>query len=276
VTETKAQPTQAVQRVIAGQDLLEPELLELAGGLAAFYSSSAPDKYSGNEDALGVFGVDDARALLVVADGMGGAAAGARASSEAIAAVKRSVRRLDEQEPTLRSPVLDAFDDANQRVLDLGVGAATTLCIAELAGDQLRVYHVGDSAALVVGQRGKLKLQTIAHSPVGYALESGLLDESEALHHDERHVVSNVIGARDMRIDVGSPVRIARRDTVLLGSDGLFDNVALDEIVACIRCGPLDECARRLLEVSAQRMRSPAEGEPSKPDDLSFVLYRMR
>jgi serine/threonine protein phosphatase PrpC len=172
--------------------------------------------------------------------------------------------------------VLDAFDDANQRVLGLGVGAATTLCIAEIADDQLRVYNVGDSAALVVGQRGKLKLQTIAHSPVGYALESGLLDETEALHHDERHVVSNVIGSRDMRIDVGSSVRLAAHDTVLLASDGLFDNVSLSEVIACIRCGPLDEAARRLLEITMQRMRSPVDGEPSKPDDMSFVLYRLR
>ena len=44
--------------------------------------------------------------------------------------------------------------------------------------------------------------------------------------------------------------------------------------MACIRCGPLEEAARRLLEVAVQRMRSPVEGEPSKPDDLSFVLYR--
>jgi serine/threonine protein phosphatase PrpC len=264
------------QLLVAGADLAQPELFDLASGRAALYSARSPDKDSGNEDAVGVFAVDGSRALLVVADGMGGAAAGARASSEALNAVRRSVRRRNDQEETLRSPVLDAFDDANQRVLGLGVGAATTLCIAEIADDQLRVYNVGDSAALVVGQRGKLKLQTIAHSPVGYALESGLLDETEALHHDERHVVSNVIGSRDMRIDVGSPVRLAAHDTVLLASDGLFDNVSLSEVIACIRCGPLDEAARRLLEITMQRMRSPVDGEPSKPDDMSFVLYRLR
>lgn len=262
------------QRVIAGEDLAKPELIDLASGRAALYSSRSPDKDSGNEDAIGVFAVDGSRVLLAVADGMGGAAAGARASAEALGSVQRSVCPRDGEE-TPRPPVLDAFDDANRRVLGLGVGAATTLCLAEVEGDQLRLYNVGDSAALLVGQRGKLKLQTIAHSPVGYALESGLLDETEALHHDERHVVSNVIGSRDMRIDVGSPMRLAPRDTVLLGSDGLFDNISLDEIIACIRCGPLDEAAQRLLEISIQRMRSPAEGEPSKPDDLSFVLYRI-
>lgn len=272
-----AMPTRSLSRtdrVVVGEDLAAPELLVLAGGRVALFTAGAPDKESGNEDAVAAFGIDPARGLLVVADGMGGAAAGARASAEAIAAVRRSVRRRDESDPTLRSPVLDAFDDANERVLALGVGAGTTLCIAELDGEHLRVYHVGDSAALVVGQRGKVKLQTIAHSPVGYALESGLLDEQAALHHEERHLVSNVIGSREMRIDVGSRVRLAARDTVLLGSDGLFDNVALDELVACVRCGPLEAVARRLVEVCSQRMRHPGDGEPSKPDDLSFVLYR--
>ena len=261
--------------MIAGEDLMTPEPVEFVRGRAVLYSSRSPEKESGNEDAIGVFAVDGSRIVLAVADGMGGAAAGARASAEALGAVERSLSPPNGDEP-VQSPVLDAFDDANQQVLALGVGAATTLCLAEIALDQLRLYNVGDSAALVVGQRGKLKLQTIAHSPVGYALESGLLDETEALHHDERHVVSNVIGSRDMRIDVGSPMGLAPRDTVLLGSDGLFDNVSLNEVIACVRCGPLDEAARRLLEVSTQRMRSPAEGEPSKPDDLSFVLYRMR
>jgi len=269
-----AGPIASAARVVVGEDLAAPEIVELAVGCAALYSSCSPDKDSGNEDSIGVFAVDRSRALLVVADGMGGASAGARASAEALAAVRRSVRSRGDTEATLRSLVLDAFDDANQRVLDLGVGAGTTLCIAEINGKQLRVCHVGDSAALVIGQRGKIKLQTIAHSPVGYALESGLLDEAEALHHDERHIVSNVIGTRDMRIDVGSPVQLSQLDTVVLGSDGLFDNVALAEIVACVRCGPLVDAAHRLLEVCMQRMRSPGEGEPSKPDDLSFLIYR--
>ena len=77
-----------------------------------------------------------------------------------------------------------------------------------------------------------------------------------------------------MRIEIGSGLALAARDSLLLASDGLFDNIELAEIVACIRCGRLEDSARRLLEVCVQRMRSPAAGEPSKPDDLSFVLFR--
>ena len=54
----------------------------------------------------------------------------------------------------------------------------------------------------------------------------------------------------------------------------LFDNVSLDEITASIRFGPIQEAALRLAEIAVQRMQSPRAGEPSKSDDLSFVLYR--
>ncbi|MDH3520454.1 MAG: SpoIIE family protein phosphatase, partial [Myxococcales bacterium] len=126
----------------------------------------------------------------------------------------------------------------------------------------------------LVGQRGKLKLQTIAHSPVGFAVEAGMLDESEAMHHEDRHIVSNMLGAPDMRIEVGSARRLAPRDTLLLASDGLSDNLRTDEIVQRIRTGSLEEGARRLVRAARRRMDAPIEGEPSKPDDLTFVSYR--
>ncbi|MEN8164347.1 MAG: ATP-binding protein, partial [Acidobacteriota bacterium] len=47
----------------------------------------------------------------------------------------------------------------------------------EIDGRSIRPYHVGDSQAVVCGQRGKLKLQTMAHAPVAYAVEAGVLDE---------------------------------------------------------------------------------------------------
>ena len=58
--------------------------------------------------------------------------------------------------------------------------------------------------------------------------------------------VSNVLGASDMRIEVGSQRRIAPRDTLLIASDGLSDNLHTEEIVALLRTGPLDAaCAIR-------------------------------
>ena len=144
--------------------------------------------------------------------------------------------------------------------------------MVEIHGDAIRTYHVGDSMVMVVGQRGKLKMETISHSPVGYAMGAGMLSADEAIVHDDLHLVSNVVGSPDMHISMGIPFRLAARDTLLLATDGLFDNIPRDEIIDIIRAGPLPQCADRLAAYARQRM---AEGvAPFKPDDLTFILYR--
>ena len=125
-----------------------------------------------------------------------------------------------------------------------------------------------------MGQRGRLKLRTVSHSPVGFAIQAGLVDHDEALHHEDRHIVSNFIGSRDMRIEVGTPVKLAPNDTVLVCSDGLVDNLTFAEIGKIIRCGRLDRSLRELGEATAARMDAGEGPVPSKPDDLSVVAYR--
>ena len=68
----------------------------------------------------------------------------------------------------------------------------------------------------------------------------------------------NVIGSPDMRVEVGPALELAARDTVLLASDGLFDNLFIDEIVDSIRVGPLAEAADRLVERVRKRMAATA------------------
>ena len=127
---------------------------------------------------------------------------------------------------------------------------------------------------LVCGGRGKVKLQTVPHSPVGFALEAGILDEDEAMHHKDRHLVSNVIGMPEMRIEIGSTLKFKPRDTLLLASDGLFDNLHIDEIVDYIRKGPLLKSVGGLIDEAKTRMIKRQAGLPSKPDDLTVLAYR--
>jgi serine/threonine protein phosphatase PrpC len=261
-----------VQRVFTDQDMAREQFLTFASGRVAVYSARSPDKDGANEDAASVLAIDSDRGVLAVADGVGGQAGGENAAQIALRCLKCAIARSDS---SLRGAILDACERANQEVIELGIGAATTLAVAEIAGATLRTYHVGDSAILVVGQRGKVKLQTVAHSPVGYAVESGLMGEQEAMHHDERHLISNAVGAADMRIEIGSPLRLAARDTVLLATDGLFDNLEIGEIVEGIRVKPLRVVAEGLAQRVAERMRAPSAGEPSKPDDVTFILFRL-
>ena len=252
----------------------EVERHRIGGGTSVVFSAVSPGKDTPNEDAAALIPVNDHAAVLVVADGLGGVRAGEQASSLAVEAIEAEVREADRGEPMLRTAILNGIERANQAISALEVGAATTLAVAEIEDGRVRSYHVGDSMILVVGQRGRMKLQTVSHSPVGLAVAAGFLDETEAMHHEDRHIVTNVVGCPQMRIEVGPSVRLAACDTLLLATDGLFDNLHTEEIVDSIRKGPLDRAGRKLASEARRRMTEPAEGEPSKPDDLTFVLFR--
>jgi serine/threonine protein phosphatase PrpC len=174
----------------------------------------------------------------------------------------------------LRDAILDGIEKANRQILNKSSGAATTLAAIEIQSNSIRPYHVGDSMIMLCGQRGKVKLQSIAHSPVGYAVESGLLDENEAIHHEERHLISNVVGSSDMSIEIGTLRKLAPRDTLIVASDGLFDNLYLTEIIDIIRTGKLTTSANSLIELTLERMQHPKADSPCHPDDLTFILFR--
>ena len=255
-------------------DMAAPMLIDIAGGQAGIFSSRSPGKETPNEDAAVVIPLGDRTAVLAVADGCGGHAAGEQAARLAIELLHQRVTAAADPESGLREAILDAFEQANKEIDKLGLGAATTLAVAEIRDGEVRAYHTGDSDILVTGQRGRVKLQTLAHAPTAYAVEAGLMNESDAMHHEDRSLISNIVGARDMRVDVGSSMTLARRDTLLLASDGVADNLWMREIVNLIRVGPVAEAAAQLAEASARRMTEPVPGEPSKPDDLTFILFR--
>jgi PPM family protein phosphatase len=255
--------------------MTEVDWWTLAGGQAAVFSAKRPGKTSPNEDAAAAVTWDDAAGALIVADGLGGAASGDVAAKLSVEAIVESLETIAGGELP-RTAIFNGFELANRRVQELGVGAGSTLVVVEIIGRAIRTYHVGDSMVLVTGQRGRIKLQTVSHSPVGYAVEAGVLDEDEALHHEERHVVSNTIGRADMRIEIGSELALATYDTVLAASDGLFDNLTVPEAVERVRKNPLDKSVRALVEESRRRMTEPRPGVPSKPDDLTIVAFRPR
>ena len=256
------------------RDMPQPELLPVAGGPVWVLSARCPTKQSPNEDSAAVISLGADSAVLAVADGMGGGQAGEQASRLALESLERAVVESADEDVTLRDAILNGIEQANQAVRTMGIGAATTLAAVEIQDHAVRPYHVGDAAVLLVGQRGKIKFQTISHSPVGFAVESGELAESEAMWHEDRSVVSNVVGDENMRIDLGPPLKFAPRDTLLLATDGLFDNLYLEEIVNMIRKGPLAQAATSLAQTARQRMTDPTADLPAKPDDLTFVLFR--
>ncbi len=260
--------------ILDGAESADQRAMSIAGGSLVAYTCRAPDKETENEDTLAAFEFGDDSAVLVVADGAGGLPAGKRASLIAVSELQRSLRQSESDPTLMRTAILNGIEAANRAVLDLGNGAATTLTIVGIEGRDARAYQIGDSEALIVGQRGRIRAHTMAHSPTGFAVEAGLLDQRDALHHAERHLVSNFIGTTDMRIDVGAAVAMRDRDTVLLASDGLGDNIHLHEIIEIIRKGSLQDAADQLVRLASRRMADEASNQPCKPDDLSLILFR--
>ena len=254
----------------------EPDQIEVvvAGGLAVARCQKDPSKETENEDTCAIIPYGPGAAVLVVADGAGGLPAGKRASLTAVTTLAAALQAAMDKTLLLRTAILNGIEAANEAVLALANGSATTLTVVTIEGLIARSYQIGDSEALVVGQRGLIKLQTTAHSPTGFAVEAGFLDERDALHHEERHLVSNFLGTNDMRIDVGAGVELRPRDTVLVASDGLTDNIHLHEIVERIRTGGLAKSAAELLTLADHRMAGSDGEQPSKPDDLSLILFR--
>ncbi len=262
--------------VLSAQQEAADGLVRAAAGAAAYWAAPRPGG-SSSQDALLVLPLGADSAVLAVADGLGGTPGGAEAAARAVEALAAVVEESMAQGLSLQAAILNGINKANESVLAIGTGAATTLAVAEISGGQVRAYNIGDSEVMVFGQRGRLKLRTISHSPVGFALQAGLVDHEEALHHEDRHFVSNVVGSRDMRIEVGSVLTLAELDTVLVCSDGLVDNLRLAEIAAIMRCGPLDLSLRALAANALARMSAQAGGaepHPSKPDDLSLIAFR--
>lgn len=260
--------------IVRDAEMAQPIVVELQSGTVVVFSLRSPDRELGapNEDAAAIIPTAHG-VVLAVADGLGGMPGGKLASSTAVEILGADVSTHSETDQAVREAVMTGLERANIAVQ--GVAGQTTMIVAEIAGRSVRTYNVGDSTALIVGQRGKLKLRTVAHSPVGYGVAAGLIAERDALHHEHLHYVSNTLGGSDaMRIEVSSEHELAPRDTLVLGTDGLFDNLHVEEVVAIVRKGPLDAAARELAAVCSARMRSPAEGMPSKPDDLTFILFR--
>jgi protein phosphatase len=195
-----------------------------------------------NEDA--VFWDTDLR-LFVVADGMGGHNAGEVASELAVEAIKGFLARTQNTEeftwpygldPGLSfhgNRLMTAIKLANRRVFKAGesrdeyTGLGTTVVAALVEEGQLTFTGVGDSRIYVLSE-GRLEQITEDDSWVATVLarDPGR-DEAALASHPMRHVLTNVLGAREQTdLDVGERT-LGAGETVLLCSDGLHG--ALDD-----------------------------------------------
>jgi PPM family protein phosphatase len=250
----------------------QPEVIETALGQVVLFSARRPGAQRPTEDSSLVLPLDGAL-LLAVADGAGGHELGGEASEAAIAVIT---------EELYRSPSIDgakvsqAFAAASAAVLRLGHEAITTLVVALIDHASVRTWHCGDSTALLMGQRGKRKLRTIDHTPPGLRAGEGTISFDDVHRDNQRHLLVTALGIEPLQIEHSGPVPLARRDTLLVASDGLFDNLLDGEIVEHLRKGPLAKGVAAMTERALQRMRRSNGDSTGKPDDLSLLVFRPR
>lgn len=265
-------------RIFAREDRSEPVTVRCGAGSATVVTRPAPHRENAedNEDGALVVDLGRERGMMAVADGVGGGPSGRDASLAALETLARTVTESVDAEMPLRGAILDGLEKAQEAVQAIGGGAATTIAVVGVDGERMRPFHAGDSEILLVGQRGRVKHRTLSHAPVAYALESGYLEEKEALRHDERHLVTNALGLSQARIEMGPRLRMAARDTMLLASDGVTDNLYLEEIVETIRTGtPAAGGALLADRVRRRMLREGGATTPGKADDMTFVIWRL-
>ena len=150
-------------------------------------------------------------ALLVVADGMGGHAAGEVASQMTVEEIPELLKARGIQLDNLEDAQIERFlgdilEDVNRSVWKAGQdpdksGMGTTCTLAALRGNQAFLAHVGDSRAYLL-RGGKLNQLTTDHSWVEEAVSDGRLNREEARIHPNRNLIPRAIGlAREVQVD---------------------------------------------------------------------------
>lgn len=233
--------------------------------MRSFGGSDVGRRRANNQDA---FLADDALGLWVVADGMGGHAAGEVASRESVDTVVGMVRG-GKRNIDFSGPPSEEKTRAACRVLEGAVQAATYLvfAMAELDqgmagmgttisammrfGDRLALAQVGDSRIYRL-RDGRAMQMTEDHTLVAWQLKHGLITEEEAKVSKQRNVITRAVGSHDY-VQVDTSAWTARADDIyLLCSDGLHTYVTLDEIPALLFSGG-EAAVLRLIETANER-----------------------
>ncbi|MBX6772644.1 MAG: Stp1/IreP family PP2C-type Ser/Thr phosphatase [Chloroflexi bacterium] len=216
------------------------------------------------------------RAILVVADGMGGHQAGEIASGLVINGFADWLRSGAAERIVLPSDLpgllVRVIEDANQRIFTAASGDArlrgmgTTVVAAAITDGRVVLAHVGDSRAYLIENENIYQL-TRDHSWVAEQVRAGLLTSAEARRHPRRNVLTRAVGiAATVSVETGA-FEIDDGDILLLCTDGLTSLIADQDILRIAVCTPdPSRAARALVELANQR---------GSPDNVTVVIARI-
>lgn len=214
--------------------------------------------------------------LFMVADGLGGAAAGEIASELAVNTVYEELReqwvhgeRADPE--AFAAAIKHAAETANGRIFAFALehpeyrGLGTTATIAGLLGDTLYIAQVGDSRGYLI-RDGVAQQITKDQSLMQRLIEAGELTPDEAEHSERRNIILQALGPEPaVKIDLTFQ-KLRRGDTLVLCTDGLSGLVRKDEIAEVVNRQPdLTEVCRELIDRA---------NENGGPDNITVIAAR--
>jgi PPM family protein phosphatase len=220
-----------------------------------------------NEDS---FLVESTARLFLVADGMGGHAAGEIASRIAVDSISEFILHTKEDDGTWphaydehykrsTNRLMAAVRMANTRVLEAMRkdarlrGMGTTVVAAMADGDVMSFAHVGDSRAYLIRENALTRI-TNDHSWVFEQVQAGMLTEAEAEKHPLRNVITRALGGALQVNPDASEIKAKPGDVFLLCSDGLTGMVPEDEILRIVTESETVETAcQTLIDVANER-----------------------
>ncbi len=229
---------------------------------------------SNNEDSVAT---DDAVALAVLADGMGGYNAGEVASNMATSFIRSELGRwlreasAQASDAEVRRAMDICVDNANRAIFNAAssnpqyAGMGTTLVVAVFRDNRVLLGHVGDSRCYRL-REGRLQQITRDHSLLQEQIDAGLITPEQAAFSANKNLVTRAVGVEDTVLLETHQHDVQHGDLFLLCSDGLSDMLD-DEAIAevLLRHDSLEACARALID---------AANDAGGKDNISVVLGR--
>lgn len=213
-----------------------------------------------NQDSYTAFELEGGAVFAVVCDGMGGAAEGALASSEAIKVIREFVAeryQTDMSDISVKSLLFSAIENANKHIYNISgtdstyEGMGTTVVASLVTNSFVYIAHAGDSRAYKIND-GKLLQLTRDHSVVQNMLENGEITPEEAQDHPSKHIITRALGVDDsIRTDFCQE-SFEENDILILCSDGLTNYVKSDDILRLTGDGDFYKYADRLVNLANQ------------------------
>jgi protein phosphatase len=229
-----------------------------------------------NEDSVAI---DDAAALAVLADGMGGYNAGEVASGMATAFIRSELGRwlTDASEEVTDQDARRAMDvcvdNANRAIFNAAnsnpqyAGMGTTLVVAVFRGTRLLLGHIGDSRAYR-WREGRLIQLTRDHSLLQEQIDAGLISPEQAALSLNKNLVTRAVGVEDIVLLETHQHGVSPDDWILMCSDGLSDMLDDESIAEVLMShNQVADAAHALVE---------AANEAGGRDNIAVILVAVR